>query len=128
MIPTAVQWGFCFTEIIIIRFETQYDTSLEVMLPCFILSTSPYIKIRKISSYWRVSFKIQTFARFSLVSLSIHLHLRRGAERIDQQQQQSVGSAIVATTKQSVRITTTVTLIITSTFRRASTFRLWGYI
>ena len=31
---------------------------------------------------WRVPFKIQYFARFSLVSLSIHPSSRRGAERI----------------------------------------------
>ena len=45
---------------------------------------------------------------------------------IDQQQQpqQSVASAIIATTQQSVRNTTT--LMITPTFRSASTFRLWG--
>ena len=43
---------------------------------------------------------------------------------IDQQQQQSVASAIVATTQQSVRNTTTLT--ITPTFRSASTFCLWG--
>ena len=45
---------------------------------------------------------------------------------IDQQQQQqhSVVSAILAITQQSVR--NTATLIITPTFRRASTFRLWG--
>ena len=62
---------------------------------------------------WRVPFKIQNFARFSLVSLSTHPgSRRRGAERIDQQQQQqSVASAILATTQQSVRNTTT--LIIT---------------
>ena len=63
---------------------------------------------------WRVPFKIQNFARFSLASLSIHPRSRRGAERIDQQQQQSVASAILATTQQSVR--NTPTLIITPTF------------
>ena len=46
------------------------------------------------------------FARFSLASLSIHPRSRRGAERVDQQQQQSVASAILATTQQSVRNTT----------------------
>ena len=66
--------------------------------------------------------KIHLFARFSLVSLSIHPRSRRGAERIDQQQQQqSVASAILATTQQSVRNTNT--LIITPTFRSASRFR-----
>ena len=39
------------------------------------------------------------------------------------QQQQSVASAILATTQQSVRNTTT--LMITPTFRSASTFRWW---
>ena len=43
-----------------------------------------------------------------------------------QQQQQSVASAILATTQRSVR--NTITLIITPTFRSASTFRLWGQI
>ena len=38
--------------------------------------------------------------------------------------QQSVASAILATTQQSVRNTTT--LIVTATFRSSSTFRLWG--
>ena len=33
---------------------------------------------------WRLPFKIQSFARFSLVSLSIHPLSRRGAERIRQ--------------------------------------------
>ena len=65
---------------------------------------------------WIVPFKIHIFARFSLVSLSIHPRSRRGAERIDQQQQQSVASAILATTQQSVRNIIT-TLIITPTFR-----------
>ena len=76
---------------------------------------------------WRVPFKLQNFARFSLVSLSIHPRSRRGAERIDQQQQQpqqSVASAILATAQQSVRNTTT--LIFTPNFRSASTFPLWG--
>ena len=71
-----------------------------------------------------VPFKIHFFARFSLVSLSICPRSRRGAERIDQQQQQSVASAILATAQQSVRNTTA--LIITPTFRSASTFLLWG--
>ena len=50
----------------------------------------------------RVPFKIHFFARFSLISLSIHPRSRRGAEQIDQQQQQSVASANLATTQQSV--------------------------
>ena len=33
---------------------------------------------------WRVPIKIQNFARFSLVSISIHPRSRRGAERIRQ--------------------------------------------
>ena len=50
---------------------------------------------------WGVLIKIQFFVRFSLVSLSIHPRSRPGAERIDLQQQQSVASAILATTQQS---------------------------
>ena len=107
-------------------FGTKYDANLEIM-SCQVLFYQFSIHQDPKKS-WRVSLKILFFARFSLVSLSMHPRSRRGAEWIDQQQQeqQSVASAILATTQQSVRNTTT--LIITHTFRSASTFRLWGHI
>ena len=60
---------------------------------------------------WRVPFKIQNLARFSLASLGINPRSRRGAERIDQQQQpRSVASEVLASTQQSVRNNTTLTI------------------
>ena len=51
----------------------------------FMLSASPYTHVRQDpKNNWRVPFKLHFFARFSLVSLSIHPHSRRGAERIRQ--------------------------------------------
>ena len=88
-------------------------------MPSFILSAAPYVQDPK--NNWTAPLEIHIFARFSVVSLSIHPRSRRGAERIDQQQrQQSVASAILATTQQSVRNTNT--LIITPIFTSESIY------
>ena len=105
-----------------IIFWTKHDANLGIKL-CQVLFISRSIH-QDPENNRRVPLKIYIFARLSLVSLSIHPRSRRGAERIDYQQQQSVAIAILATTQQSVRNTNT--LIITPTFRSASTFRLWG--
>ena len=111
MIPTAIAWGFTAN---IISFGTKYDADLEIMSCQVFYFINRSMHQDPKNNYWRVPFKIPFFARFSLVSLIIHPRSRRCAERIDQQQQQqSVASAILAKThKQSVRNTNT--LIITS--------------
>ena len=120
MIPTAVLWDFFYSKYFL--FWDKNDANLEIMsCQVFFINLSIH---QDPKNNWRVPFKIHFFARFSLVSLSIHPRSRRGAEWINQQKQQSVASAILATTQQSARNTTT--LMITPTFRRASTFRLKG--
>ena len=57
MIPTAVPWGFLYSNFIV-WFDTKYDANLEVMFCQVILSTSPYIKIRRITGECRSKYKI----------------------------------------------------------------------
>ena len=60
----AVPWGFFYSNNNIFCFGTKYDANSEKnVLPIFILSTSPYIKIRRMTGEYRSTKKI---ARFSL--------------------------------------------------------------
>ena len=121
--------GIFFMVNITICFGTKYDVNLEIIsCQVFFINLSIH---QDPKNNCRVPFKIQIFARFSIVSLSLHPRSRRGAEWIDLQQQQSVASAILATTQQSVRNTNN-TLIITPTFRRIPRFvggekNTWNY-
>ena len=83
IIPTAVPWAFFFTGNIFC-FGTKYDANLEIM-SCQVVCCQPlHTHVHQDpNNNWRVPFKIR-FARFSLVSLSIHPRSRRGAERIRQ--------------------------------------------
>ena len=67
--------GILFT-VNIICFGTKYYASLEIIMSCQVLSYQPF----HTKNYLRAPFKIHFFARFSLVSLSIHPRPRRGAE------------------------------------------------
>ena len=82
MIPTPLTMGIFSTAILLFVLGLNMTPIGNNVSPSFILSTSPYIKIRR--NNWRAPFKIQNFARFSLVSLSIHPLSGRGAERIRQ--------------------------------------------
>ena len=63
MIPTAVPGGFFYSNFITC-FGTKYDANLEVMsCQVYFVNLSIHQDPRK---NWRVSFKIQNFARFSL--------------------------------------------------------------
>ena len=63
MIPTAVPWGFFYSNIIICV-GTKYDANLEIMsCQVNILSTSPYIKIRRITGEYRSKYKFLRASR-----------------------------------------------------------------
>ena len=83
------------------------------------------VKIPIILYYRLFPCEHETFSRRSLYFIILSSINCRRTRCIDQQQQQqSVASAILATTQQSVRNATT--LIITPSFRSASTLHLWG--
>ena len=63
MIPTAIPWEF-FHSNIIICFRTKYDANLKVM-SCQVLFIDLSIH-QDPKNNWRVLFKIEIFARFSL--------------------------------------------------------------
>ena len=82
MIPTAVQWGFCFTVIIIIRFETQYDTSLEVMF-CHVLFYQPLHTSRSekylVTGEYRSKYKLLRASRLSRsASICVYVEVLNG--------------------------------------------------
>ena len=74
-----------FFTVTIICFGTKQDANLEIMY-CQVVFYQPlHTHVHQdANNNWRVPFKIHFFARFSLVSLSIHPRSRRGAERIGQ--------------------------------------------
>ena len=76
--------GF-FSTVNIICFGTKYGTNLEIT-SCQVLCYQPLrTQVHQgPKNNWRVPFKIHFFARFSLVSLSIHPRSRQGVERIRQ--------------------------------------------
>ena len=83
IIPTAVPWGLLTENIFC--FGTKYDANLEIMsCPRFRLSTSPYTCTSRPEEHLESTVQNTIFARFSLVSLSIHPRSRRSAERIRQ--------------------------------------------
>ena len=69
--------------IVILLVLGQYDANLETMC-CHVLCYQPlHTHVRRdLKNIGRVPFKITLFARFSLVSHSIHPRSRRGTERI----------------------------------------------
>ena len=79
-IPTAVPWGLFLKKLIFVWDEILRQFGNNV-LPSLSLSTSPHIKIRRITGEYCSRKRI---VRFSLVSLSIHPRSLRGAERIRQ--------------------------------------------
>ena len=85
IVPTAVPWGFCYSKYYSIFVLGQNAADLEIMssqIFCYQLSHTHVHQDPK--NIWKVPFKLQYFARFSLVSHSIHPRLRRRTERIGQ--------------------------------------------
>ena len=66
-----------FFTVIIICFGTKYDANLKIMF-CQVYFINFSIH-QDPKNNWRAPFKIHVFARFSLVSLSIHPRSRQGA-------------------------------------------------
>ena len=64
-------------------FWDKYDVNLEIV-SCQVLLYQPLHVHEDPENNWRVPFKIQFYAHFSLVSLSVHPRSRGGAERIRQ--------------------------------------------
>ena len=78
MIPTAVTWGFFFSKYSLFwdKLLLQFGSNV---LPCYILSISSYMKIRRSSAEYRSNYKILRTSRMSRSASSrVHVEVQNG--------------------------------------------------